>query len=404
MDLIQPAVLIFVCLLCHFGLEGRNVDFADRTFVSVWNAPSAICESKFGVQLDLSYFDIVANHNETFEGEEIVIFYGSSLGLLPSIDAHGKFIHGGLPQLANITAHLAKVARDVEHYMPSVDFTGLAVIDWESWRPIFARDNYNQGMRRYIQASENLVRKLHPDWSKKKIENEARKEFETAARLSWLFEASTSLYPSIYLTESGTPTDRYKHVYGQLKEALRVKKKYGGKYLPIAPYSKFRHDTGKFYSQADLNNTILQAAEAGLNAIVLWGSLASFRSARDCEQTRAYLDSTLGPFIKNVTITARNCSDELCNSHGRCFKTDWNYKSNTPDTLFFESATKRFFAKLLEKLLGTIIDAFVSIRRTIGDTHVAESDRFGELCQRYSEFSCDCFKGWTGQYCQQITT
>lgn len=64
-----------------------------------------------------------------------------------------------------------------------------------------------------------------------------------------MFQYSTSLFPSIYLSQRfGTYVDKYDYVYGQLKEALRVKNKYGGKNLPIVPYSRFKYrDTGNFY-------------------------------------------------------------------------------------------------------------------------------------------------------------
>lgn len=97
-------------------------------------------------------------------------------------------------QLANIKKHLTQVAFDVARYIPSSNFTGLAVIDWESWRPIFDRNGYNEEMKIYIHASKNLVRKMHPDWSEDMIENEARKEFEASARYcQWYYCQSENL-------------------------------------------------------------------------------------------------------------------------------------------------------------------------------------------------------------------
>ncbi|XP_060595568.1 hyaluronidase-like [Ruditapes philippinarum] len=436
--------------LAHSFTNFGNVGFADRAFVSVWNSPSAVCERKFGVELDLSYFDIVANQNDTFIGDEIVIFYGSRLGLYPKIGADGTFINGGLPQLANITAHLLKLEQDVEHYMPNVGFNGLAVIDWESWRPMFRRDYYNTGMRRYIRASEDLVRNKHPDWPKDKIREEAQKEFETAARefiestlvtcrklrphgywglylfpncynraegqihcsnatiqmndkLGWMFHDSTSLFPSLYLSESRTHADRYDYVCGELKEALRVKKNYGSEYLPlIVPYSTYFYRGGqqKFYDLGDLNNTIQQVAEAGLNGIALWGSSSWFRNASDCTRLRDYLDSTLGPFIKNVTIKAWKCSKELCNSHGRCYKTDWNYKSKTSDTLLFESSSNGLFREMIENLMSTLSNAFRRMKKVVGYITL-EGINQEALREKYPGFSCYCFQGWKGQFCKE---
>ena len=74
--------------------------------------------------------------------------------------------------------------KDVELYIPDSSFTGLAVIDWEAWRPIFERNHYNVPMRIYIEKSEDLVRQAHPTWPEDKIKLQATSDFESAARYS----------------------------------------------------------------------------------------------------------------------------------------------------------------------------------------------------------------------------
>lgn len=74
-------------------------NFQTKPFVSIWNTPSLKCERNFGVHFNLSYFDIVANSGDYFEGDEVVIFYKNILGLYPWIDGNEKFINGGLPQV-----------------------------------------------------------------------------------------------------------------------------------------------------------------------------------------------------------------------------------------------------------------------------------------------------------------
>ena len=69
----------------------------NNPFVSIWNAPSEVCETRYDVYLNLSYFDIVANKNDTFIGDEIVIFY--RLGTFPYYDKDGRPVYGGLPQV-----------------------------------------------------------------------------------------------------------------------------------------------------------------------------------------------------------------------------------------------------------------------------------------------------------------
>lgn len=67
--------------------------------------------------------------------------------------------------------------------------------------------------------------------------------------LWWLFNTSTVLLPSVYLSENmGTHQDRFDRVYGGLREALRVNELFGDPYKPLVAYTKFRYgDTKEFY-------------------------------------------------------------------------------------------------------------------------------------------------------------
>lgn len=92
-------VIHLLCSVVH-GLSFKE-SFETKPFVSIWNAPSLKCETKFGVNLNLSYFDIVANSGDHFEGNEVVIFYKNELGRYPWIREDGTFVNGGLPQVCN---------------------------------------------------------------------------------------------------------------------------------------------------------------------------------------------------------------------------------------------------------------------------------------------------------------
>ena len=209
----------------------------------VWNSPTIICE-KFGDVFNLTEYCIVQNSGGEFSGPNITIFYG--IGHFPYIDSKTKqYKYGGIPQLGNLTDHLDQVAKDVASHLPE-DFSGLAVIDFEAWRPLF-KHNFDT-LDVYKKASEDLVHKEHPDWTNKsRIEEEAEKEWNAAAklffestletakrlrpkaqwgyygfprcygskagnfcsnvsqadndRLQWLWDASTAFYPRLYLRE-----------------------------------------------------------------------------------------------------------------------------------------------------------------------------------------------------------
>ncbi len=69
---------------------------------------------------------------------------------------------------------------DIMSRIPDPNYNGLAVIDWEPWRPLWER-NWN-AKKIYKIKSVELVRRRHPDWSMTDLVLEAKEEFEAAAK------------------------------------------------------------------------------------------------------------------------------------------------------------------------------------------------------------------------------
>lgn len=264
-------------------------------FMTVWNAPTALCESRFGVDLDLTVFDIVANHDQVFMGDNITIFYERQLGLYPHYTPLGASVNGGCPQNASLDDHLWKVDSDLRALVPEREFRGLAVVDWESWRPLWERNWDSKSV--YWEASRVMVKERHPDWPPERVEWEARDLFECAAKafmedtlklvtrerpgglwgfygfpccynyqykdltknytgecptaelkrneeLLWLWNVSRALYPDIYLDLSLRGRDKELTLYARhrIQEAFRVQKLATTPILPlVVPYARIAY-------------------------------------------------------------------------------------------------------------------------------------------------------------------
>lgn len=265
--------------------------FYNKPFVVVWNAPTEQCRLRYNVDLHLGVFDIVTNANETLSGSSVTIFYHNRLGYYPHFSDYGYPINGGVPQNENLTKHLTKVKSDINKFIPMRKFHGLAVIDWENWRPQWDRNWGSKNI--YRNKSLELVRQHHPQWSEDKIRRVAKNEFEKAGKtfmnstlllaeqirpnglwgyylypdcynynykddpaaytgecpaietsrndqLLWLWKETTALYPSIYLESilKSSP-NALKFVHHRVKEALRIaalaKKDYA---LPVFVYAR----------------------------------------------------------------------------------------------------------------------------------------------------------------------
>lgn len=76
-----------------------------------------------------------------------------------------------------------------------------------------------------------------------------------------------------------------------------------------------------FHTQADLDNTIGQAADLGVSGIVMWGNRRDENTSPEiCRQINDYIQTKLGPYFKNTELVSEKCSEERCSGNGRCIK------------------------------------------------------------------------------------
>uniref|UniRef100_A0A8B9LTL5 Hyaluronidase n=1 Tax=Astyanax mexicanus TaxID=7994 RepID=A0A8B9LTL5_ASTMX len=400
----------------------------DTPFAIIWNAPVDVCKN-LKIGLDLSAFQAVTTP-ASVPNQFLFLFYTDRLGLYPYVDpATKQEYNGGIPQKAPLKASLKKATSDIAKYIPN-STPGLAVIDWESWRPLWVR-NWD-AKQIYRKLSIDSVLAQNSSLSTSMATNIAKERFQTAARdymedtiqlgieqrpeqlwgfylypecynfnwnfpdytgncppteearnneLLWLWESSTALFPSAYLplTLKDDPKAAL-FVRGVVKEAVRVsalpKKNYTS---PIYTYFQplFRDQNRVYLGQCvlteDLVRTIGESAALGASGAVLWGASASFNSKESCEALSAYLLTTLNPHIANVTAAAKLCSTTLCQGNGRCIRKN----PNSDDYLYLNSEN---FS--IQKRRGKYV--------AVGTPTVTDLLNFADkfTCQCYTDLTC----------------
>lgn len=93
--------------------------------------------------------------------------------MFPALGTKNERRNGGVPQEGNLTAHLEIYRKHVDELVPDRDNSGLVIIDFESWRPIF-RQNWGV-LSAYKDVSYQIERERHPFWLKQRREAEVRK-------------------------------------------------------------------------------------------------------------------------------------------------------------------------------------------------------------------------------------
>ncbi|XP_071471792.1 hyaluronidase-1 isoform X2 [Marmota flaviventris] len=399
------AHLLHICTLLltlvYVAQGSRGPVVPNRPFITVWNANTQWCLETHGIDVDVSVFDVIANRGQTFRGPNMTIFYSTQLGTYPYYTTTGEPVFGGLPQNASLHAHLARTFQDIQDAMPESDFSGLAVIDWEAWRPRWAFNWDTKDI--YRQRSRALVRAQHPDWPETWVEAEAQAQFQEAAQawmagtlqlgqalrprglwgfygfpdcynydflrsnytgecppgicaqndqLGWLWNQSRALYPSIYLPAVLAGTGKAQmYVRHRVSEAFRVIMAARDPSLPVLPYTQI------FY---DMTNRLLPL--------------------ESCQAIKEYMDTTLGPFILNVTSGALLCSQALCSGHGRCAR-----RSNHPEALLILNPDS-FSIQLMPGGRSLTLKGALSLE---------------DQAQMAMEFKCHCYHGWRGEWCEQ---
>ncbi|XP_066543132.1 hyaluronidase-5-like [Amia ocellicauda] len=424
------SALLFVTLLENLyfshGLPPTASPLFDgRPFVVVWNAPTPACKAN-KITLDLAAFAAVTTPGDD-PGQDLTLFYHNRLGLYPYVNEETKQeFYGGIPQQANMAAHLKHAQEDTAHYIPSETATGLAVIDWESWRPLWLR---NWGSKQiYKTLSVAYAKKLDPSLSEQQATEVAKAQFQVAAKefmaktleqcstqrpkqlwgyylfpncynygyndaskvytgecsdlvksrndeLLWLWQGSSALYPSVYLPAALKDTDKAAlYVRNRVQEAMRVAAlPKRSSTAPIYAFNRpvFTDKNKEFLEKIDLVHSIGESAAVGASGAILWGASADFNDKASCEALSAYLENTLSPYIANVSAAAKLCSSMLCQDNGRCVRK--NYDSS--DYLQLNPAHFQVQRGPHGKYLAT---------------GLASAD---DLSHFANKFTCQCFEG-----------
>jgi hyaluronoglucosaminidase len=262
-----------------------------------WNVPTFQCDSHGMNFTDLAAkFGILQNEDDRFRGDEIVILYDP--GSFPALlNDNTKIIrrNGGVPQEGNLTLHLTLFEELVDELIP-LEFSGLGIIDFESWRPIF-RQNFGK-LAPYKEISIEIEQQSHPFWPKFLIEKEASRRFEFHARrfmeetlyvaenlrpnatwgyyaypycfnmapnnmkmacpnevqkendrIDWLFRLSGNLYPSVYFESRLSAKEKVQMIEGRVQEAHRVADhgKTKGRTPKVVPYFWYKYHGGEVF-------------------------------------------------------------------------------------------------------------------------------------------------------------
>lgn len=405
--------------------------YSQKPLLLAWNAPTEDCAPRHGIRFQLDLFQIVASPNEGFVRQNLTIFYKDRLGLYPFFKPDETAVNGGLPQVASLTQHLEKMPEGVQKYIREPEATGLAVIDWEEWRPLWIRNWENKDV--YRKHSRELVRQKNPTWPPEQVAKVAQQEFEISARmfmletlryaknlrpnqlwgfylfpdcynhdykrtlenytgrcpdvevarnerLKWLWTESTALFPSIYLASVLRSSNSGRQfVRNRVKEGMRLASSGDGLARPVFVYTQPTYiNSLEQLTETDLVSTIGESVALGAAGIIMWGDAAYASKKDSCSDLDIYLRGPLSQYLLNVSTAAELCSQTLCGSHGRCLR-------KNPDSEVYLH---------LNPLHHSIITQDGK-PRVIGELGDEEKTNFN------TSFQCQCYSGYQGVGCDQ---
>ncbi|XP_029358205.1 hyaluronidase-2 [Echeneis naucrates] len=429
-------VLLLIVLLCDclsaLGLKPTRWPlYSQKPLLLAWNAPTEDCAPRHGIRFQLDQFQIVASPNEAFVKQNLTIFYKDRLGLYPYFEPDETPVNGGLPQLASLTQHLDKMPESVQKYIREPGAKGLAVIDWEEWRPLWIRNWETKDV--YRRHSRELVRQKNPKRPSEQGARVAQQEFEMSARkfmletlkrakylrpnqlwgfylfpdcynhdyrhtlenytgrcpdvevarneqLKWLWTESTALFPSIYMgTVLRSSTSGRQFVRNRVKEGMRLASSGDGLARPVFVYTRptYANSVEKL-TEMDLVSTIGESVALGAAGIILWGDAAYASSKNNCHDLNVYLQGPLSQYLLNVSTAAELCSQVLCGSHGRCLRKN----ADSDVYLHLDPLTHNM----------TRVNGKLTVTGELGEA---------AMMGFQTDFQCQCYSGYQGQGCDE---
>ncbi|KAG7521549.1 hyaluronidase-5-like [Solea senegalensis] len=351
----------------------------DIPFLFMWNAPTELCDIRFGMPLDLTHFHFISSTLKTATDQSISIFYTDRFGIFPYVDEDtGEVYEDGLPQLVDLQEHHEEAENDIQYYIPS-DKPGLAILDFEEWRPQWARNWGSKDI--YRDISIETVKKKNPNMTNDEVQDRAKMVFERGAKryflrsirigkrlrpkklwgyylypdcynydynqdmagftgecpeiekdrndeLTWLWRESTALYPSIYLELVLRDSQQAKlFVRHRIQETIRVSMLSNSSYsTPIYAYIRpvYKDSVDDYMSEFDLVNTIGEAAALGAAGVISWGDMNVTDTEDSCLDARRHLEQVMNQYIMNVSVATQLCSHAICQRKGRCVRKRWD--------------------------------------------------------------------------------
>ncbi|XP_037032943.1 hyaluronidase Tab y 2.0101-like [Bradysia coprophila] len=320
-----------------------------KAFTTYWNIPSFACSQRFNLPVlnVAERYGIVQNFNDNFRGEQISILYDP--GLFPAIYPNGTYRNGGVPQEGDLKLHLEKFELDVDKYIPDKENSGLAIIDFELWRPVYrqnfgkllpykelsttlvaeamgnltdeaysmARDFFTDSAKMFMLETIEFAKQLRPNakWGyyglphcfngRRNVTEDCEQHIqEENDATQWLYDHSDIILPSIYMPERIIPCNRPLMVKGRIRESLRLSNNVNRTTKPLViAYHRYKFpDSLQYLNQSDHIDTIKAAKEVGADGIILWGAWKDVNNIDKCMEFYDYLEDNLGPSFQSTSI------------------------------------------------------------------------------------------------------
>uniref|UniRef100_A0A2A4JXM0 Hyaluronidase n=1 Tax=Heliothis virescens TaxID=7102 RepID=A0A2A4JXM0_HELVI len=365
-----------------------------KEFKVYWNVPTKQCKSKRIYFEDLyQKYGIIQNTGDTFRGDKISILYdpGDFPALLRnSTSGELKYRNGGVPQEGDLIKHLDTFQKVLEQSVPDKNFSGVGIIDFESWKPVL-RQNFGI-LTPYKDVSYEIEKKRHWWWKKQWIEEEAKRRFEGAGRefmqatislakkmrpqalwgyygypycfnmaynnrkescadkvpqendrISWLWEESTALYPSVYSSDDISGEQLAALIRGRLREAARV----AGAGSVILPYFWYRYRDKGYFNESDLDTAFSTFYKSNASGFIIWGSSNDVNTVEKCKTLKTYVTDVLGPAVAKYTKPALRLEDNPDENYNVVYKPN-NASKYDPEYTWIPPAN---YTKSVEKMV-----------------------------------------------------